>query len=144
MFVKHKEKQHKFFDKLVAVYEKALRFVLGHRAIALITAVILLAGSALGATSRGFSFMPDVAGTELTITAEMPKENTFEETTQTADKILERLYKFDEFETVGGMIGSQTALIGLGGVSSDTSEVSFYAVLDKSKTINTESLVRSV
>lgn len=144
MFVNHKEKQHKIFDKLVAVYEKALRFVLGHRAIALITAVILLAGSALGATSRGFSFMPDVAGTELTITAEMPKKNTFEETTQTADKILERLYKFDEFETVGGMIGSQTALIGLGGVSSDTSEVSFYAVLDKSKTINTENLVRSV
>ena len=64
MLRKVKPVKHGMFDKMLGGYEKSIRFVLKHRAIALIAAVVLLFGSMFGAVARGFSFMPNMASSE--------------------------------------------------------------------------------
>lgn len=130
MFNKTKEKKHKIFDKLIAYYDKSLRFTLRHRAIALIIAVVVLFGSTVLAFMRGFSFMPEMTSTEIAITAEMPENSVFEDTTKVADEmnnIIEE--KFDCFETVGILIGNTSAMIGMSGGGADPSSISAYCVL---------------
>ncbi|MCH5300320.1 MAG: efflux RND transporter permease subunit [Ruminococcus sp.] len=130
MFRNTKEKKHRIFDKFISYYEKSLRFTLKHRAIALIIAVVVLFGSIALAFMRGFSFMPEMSSTEIAISAEMPVNSKFEDTTKVADqmnKILEE--KFDCFETVGILIGNTSAMIGLSGGEADPSTISAYCVL---------------
>ncbi len=130
MFSKTKEKKHKIFNKMIAYYERSIRFTLKHRAIALIIAVVVLFGSTALALIRGFSFMPEMSSTEIAITAEMPVNSKFEDTTDVADRmnsILEE--KFDCFETVGILIGNTSAMIGMSSGEADSSSISAYCVL---------------
>lgn len=129
MLVKTKEKEHKWYDKMIALYERSLKFVLSHRMVALLVALALLIGSSAWALSKGFSFMPSTSSTEISISATMPEENSFEDTVKTSDQILERLNEFDEFETVGGMVGSLLGVIGMASGSEANSRVTVYAVV---------------
>ena len=130
MFKNTKPKEHKLFDKIVGKYEKSLSFTLRHRASALIIAVVLLFGCTALAFLKGFSFMPQMSSTEISISAEMPKNNTFEETAETADKLNDILSQdFGCFDTVGVLIGSMSGMIGMSTGEADPSSISAYAVL---------------
>lgn len=130
MFRNTKEKKHRIFDKFISYYEKSLRFTLKHRAIAMIIAVVVLFGSIALAFMRGFSFMPEMSSTEIAISAEMPVNSKFEDTTKVADRMNNILQeKFDCFETVGILIGNTSAMIGLSGGEADPSTISAYCVL---------------
>lgn len=130
MFKNTKEKKHGIFDRFLKYYEKSLRFTLRHRALAMLFAVVLLIGSTLFAFSRGFSFMPNMSSSEITITATMPKENTLEDTTKVADemnKIL--LEEYDCFETAGVLVGDTSSLLGMSTGEVDPSSITGYCVL---------------
>lgn len=84
MLRKVKPVKHGMFDKMLGGYEKSIRFVLKHRAIALIAAVVLLFGSMFGAVARGFSFMPNMASTELSVTVSLDDSATMDDTIDAA------------------------------------------------------------
>ena len=114
MFRNVKEKKHGIFDRFIKYYEKSIRFTLKHRAIALLFAIVLLFGSTFLAFARGFSFMPNMSSSEISITATMPKENTLEDTVKVADEMNKILNEeFDYFETIGVLIGDTTSLMGM-------------------------------
>lgn len=148
MLRKVKPVKHGMFDKMLGGYEKSIRFVLKHRAIALIAAVVLLFGSMFGALARGFSFMPDMASTELSVTVKLDDSATMDDTIDAAQNLLDTLSKYDEFETVGVMTGSTTSLMGLtGSVSSsdaDKGSVMAYAVFKDDKVKNSESISKEI
>lgn len=148
MLRKVKPVKHGMFDKMLGGYEKSIRFVLKHRAIALIAAVILLFGSMFGAVARGFSFMPNMASTELSVTVSLDDSATMDDTIDAAQNLLDTLSKYDEFETVGVMTGSTTSLMGLtGSVSSsdaDKGSVMAYAVFKDDKVKNSESISKEI
>lgn len=145
---KVKPVKHGLFDKMLGGYEKSIRFVLKHRAIALIAAVVLLFGSMFGALARGFSFMPDMASTELSVTVKLDDSATMDDTIDAAQKLLDTLSKYDDFETVGVMTGSTTSLMGLtGSVSSSDSDkgsVMAYAVFKDDKVKNSEKISKEI
>lgn len=145
---KVKPVKHGMFDKMLGGYEKSIRFVLKHRAIALIAAVVLLFGSMFGAVARGFSFMPNMASTELSVTVSLDDSATMDDTIDAAQNLLDTLSKYDEFETVGVMTGSTTSLMGLtGSVSSsdaDKGSVMAYAVFKDDKVKNSESISKEI
>ncbi len=125
-----KDRNHNLLDKVLGYYEKSLRFTLRHRAIALSLAVVLLFGSAVLALLKGFSFMPEMTSSEISISAEMPEDFTFDDTAETADSVSNVLTEdFDCFETVGIMIGGMNGMIGLSGGDTDPSTISCYCVL---------------
>lgn len=148
MLRKVKPVKHGMFDKMLGGYEKSIRFVLKHRAIALIAAVVLLFGSMFGAVARGFSFMPNMASTELSVTVNLDDSATMDDTIDAAQNLLDTLSKYDEFETVGVMTGSTTSLMGLtGSVSSsdaDKGSVMAYAVFKDDKVKNSESISKEI
>ena len=148
MLRKVKPVKHGMFDKMLGGYEKSIRFVLKHRAIALIVAVVLLFGSMFGAVARGFSFMPNMASTELSVTVKLDDSATMDDTIDAAQNLLDTLSKYDEFETVGVMTGSTTSLMGLtGSVSSsdaDKGSVMAYAVFKDDKVKNSESISKEI
>lgn len=148
MLRKVKPVKHGMFDKMLGGYEKSIRFVLKHRAIALIAAVVLLFGSMFGAVARGFSFMPNMASTELSVTVSLDDSATMDDTIDAAQNLLDILSKYDEFETVGVMTGSTTSLMGLtGSVSSsdaDKGSVMAYAVFKDDKVKNSESISKEI
>lgn len=148
MLRKVKPVKHGMFDKMLDGYEKSIRFVLKHRAIALIAAVVLLFGSMFGAVARGFSFMPNMASTELSVTVSLDDSATMDDTIDAAQNLLDTLSEYDEFETVGVMTGSTTSLMGLtGSVSSsdaDKGSVMAYAVFKDDKVKNSESISKEI
>lgn len=148
MLRKVKPVKHGMFDKMLGGYEKSIRFVLKHRAIALIAAVVLLFGSMFGAVARGFSFMPNMASTELSVTVKLDDSATMDDTIDAAQNLLDTLSKYDDFETVGVMTGSTTSLMGLtGSVSSsdaDKGSVMAYAVFKEDKVKNSESISKEI
>ena len=148
MLKKVKPVKHGLFDKMLGGYEKSIRFVLKHRAIALIAAVVLLFGSMFGALARGFSFMPDMASTELSVTVKLDDSATMNDTIDAAQNLLDTLSKYDDFETVGVMTGSTTSLMGLtGSVSSSDSDkgsVMAYAVFKDDKVKNSEKISKEI
>lgn len=148
MLRKVKPVKHGMFDKMLGGYEKSIHFVLKHRAIALIAAVVLLFGSMFGAVARGFSFMPNMASTELSVTVSLDDSATMDDTIDAAQNLLDTLSEYDEFETVGVMTGSTTSLMGLtGSVSSsdaDKGSVMAYAVFKDDKVKNSESISKEI
>lgn len=148
MLRKVKPVKHGMFDKMLGGYEKSIRFVLKHRAIALIAAVVLLFGSMFGAVARGFSFMPNMTSTELSVTVSLDDSATMDDTIDAAQNLLDTLSEYDEFETVGVMTGSTTSLMGLtGSVSSsdaDKGSVMAYAVFKDDKVKNSESISKEI
>lgn len=148
MLRKVKPVKHGMFDKMLGGYEKSIRFVLKHRAVALIAAVVLLFGSMFGAVARGFSFMPNMASTELSVTVKLDDSATMDDTIDAAQNLLDTLSEYDEFETVGVMTGSTTSLMGLtGSVSSsdaDKGSVMAYAVFKDDKVKNSESISKEI
>lgn len=148
MLRKVKPVKHGMFDKMLGGYEKSIRFVLKHRAIALIVAVVLLFGSMFGAVARGFSFMPNMASTELSVTVSLDDSATMDDTIDAAQNLLDTLSEYDEFETVGVMTGSTASLMGLtGSVSSsdaDKGSVMAYAVFKDDNVKNSESISKEI
>lgn len=148
MLRKVKPVKHGMFDKMLGGYEKSIRFILKHRAIALIAAVVLLFGSMFGAVARGFSFMPNMASTELSVTVSLDDSATMDDTIDAAQNLLDTLSEYDEFETVGVMTGSTTSLMGLtGSVSSsdaDKGSVMAYAVFKDDKVKNSEKISKEI
>ena len=117
--------------KIKKAYERSLRFVLKHKAPAILVAVALLFTSAGLCLMRGFSFMPDMSSTQIQVSLKLDDNATFEETVKEGEKLNDLLSKYDQFETVGVMAGSSSSLMGLTGGSSsnDAGSLMAYAVL---------------
>ena len=106
-------------------YEKAVAWSLDHKAIVLIAAVVLLAGSAIWSLSRGFIFMPKMDMPNITVSVTMPEEATMEEKVALADQVLERIEGLEGIETTGAMMGGDV----LGGLTGGGGEVTVYVIL---------------
>lgn len=137
---KTKEKNHRWFDGALRLYEKSIRFTLAHRAAALIFAFLLLVGSTLAALSRGFSFMPEMSSTQISITASLPYDSTYEETVKTADDILKTMESHPEFETTAAMTGDMSGIMGISGTGGSSGSVTAYGVLKEEYAKNSSSL----
>lgn len=135
-------KQSKIERKAIGAYEKSLRFVLRHKVWAIVVVVAVLAASIAGSLAKGFSFMPSMSSTEVQISVALDDNASFEETVDTAQQMNTALLKYDEFETVGVMVGSTTSLMGIsaGGASSDAGSIMAYGVLKEEYTKQSEDI----
>lgn len=143
MLRKTKEKKSRKDSKVLKAYEKSLRFVLKHKVVTLITVVAILFASVAGALARGFSFMPNMSSTEISVTVHLDDNATFEETVNVAEKINDTMREYKEFDTVGVLVGSTSGLIAMSGssnASDDAGYVTAYGVLNESYAKQSESI----
>ncbi|MBQ4179484.1 MAG: efflux RND transporter permease subunit, partial [Ruminococcus sp.] len=82
---------------------------------------------------RGFSFLPSMSNTEVQVTVQLDPNATFEETVEAAEQVNEVLREYDEFETVGVMVGGAGGMLGIapagGGSGGNSGTVTAYGVL---------------
>jgi len=125
--------QGKTRQKLMAAFEKALRFTLRHRAIALILALLILMGSAWAVIRRGFVMFPESGGKQISVNVPLEKGTTFEEATKIADEFMEIMYTVPGLTDAGGMLGGGVvSILGIGGgQSTDVSELTIYGLIDE-------------
>lgn len=140
-----KAREHSFFDRVLGGYGKIAAASLRHKWVCFTLALLLLAGSTVLALSRGFIFMPAMSGSQLDVSFTMPDEEaTFEETTEMADRIAERIMELDCVETVGAMAGGDgsggSAMLGMGG----SGDVSIYVILDEGSGVKDSEAARMV
>ena len=99
-----KERSHKWFDKMVSGYRRSLDWSLRLKPLVLILSVALLIGSALLVFSRGFSYMPDMHSTQLSVSVETEKDTPVSETKAITDEAMSRIQKIEGVDTVGAML----------------------------------------
>ena len=138
---KQKERSHRLFDGMLKGYEKAVRFCLRHRALTILAAVGMLVFSVIASTSRGTAYMPEMDGTQISVSLEMPEEATTEEVRELADQAIERIMSVEDVETVGAMMGGGMMSM-MGGGSSDS--VSVYAILKEDKSASSQEIALQI
>ena len=129
---KEKQTKTRVIDKFLNLYEKSLRWSLGHKAVVLLLAVALLIGSGMWSLSKGFQFMPEMDMPSVTITVTMPEGASMAEATELADQVMERVATVDGISTAGAMMGTGMSLDSLAG-STDTQTATIYINLTDEK-----------
>ena len=125
---------------ILSAYERALQFVLNHRITVLLLTILLLVGSIYQAVASGTSFIPDMEGDQITVTMEMPKGSTSDETRKMSEQILERISDIEAIDTIGAMQNGSNSMMGGG---SDTS-VTYYLLLNPKRTETNDEIVKTV
>ncbi len=125
------EKEHKFFNKIVVVYEKILRAVLKHKSVILIFSVLVLGLSAYYCVKQGTTLIPEMDSTQISITMEMDNEATTEELREMSNVVIGKIAELDDVQTVGSMQSSNSAMSLLSGGNSKA--ISIYVILKDDK-----------
>lgn len=102
-------KPQKLLDKVLKVYETALRFCLRKKFVPLLIAVGLLAGCAYKAVNTGMILFPTMGGDQMSVTLEADETLTDEETFALADQAMEKMTSIDGVTYVGMISGSSSA-----------------------------------
>ena len=125
-----KSKKEKGESKLFKGYRRIAAFTLDHKALLILGSIILLVGSAYLSIAMGFSYMPSMESTQISVNVTMPDDADFDAATKTTDEILKRLDTVDDINTVGAVVGSNVlSSISIGGGGDDTA-VSLYVILN--------------
>lgn len=146
MLKKTSEKRNRLFDRFTELYSKMLKWALGHRAVVMLFVMALLGLSVYLGLSLGTAFIPDMDAPQMSVTIEMSKEATREDTIAMSDKVMDRIMGIEGVETVGafqsGIMGGGSLLGGGGG--SNTGSMGLYLLLDESKEINNKEIERQI
>lgn len=135
MLTKTVVKEDKLFNKVIDIYEKALRFAIKHKAIYLILAVVLLVGSTGLALVSGSSLMPTMDGTQISVTMNMGSEATTAEIRNMSNDLIDIISTIDDVETIGAMQSSGSMLGG-----GNSKAISLYVILKSDKKMSSKEI----
>ncbi len=120
-----KEKTHKWFDAFVGGYRRFLNLCLNHKVWVLLLAVVLLVGSVALALMRGFTFMPEMSSTQMTVSIVTDKKTaTMEDTKAITNEAMARILDIEGIETVGAMLSSSAL-----STESSANQATMYIIL---------------
>ncbi len=125
------EKPTPLFDKIRDWYETLVAKFLKGKVLVLLLAIVLLAVSIFAAYQRGFSFINmDIETDQISLSIGPREDQTLseEELRALCDEATEIMMDIDGIETIGVMLGGESALSLFGG-SSDSA--SYYILLDE-------------
>ena len=131
-----REIKHPWFDRILDGYEKVLRVALRFKPIVLICVVVFLVASVTLSVSKGFTFMDMNMETEqltVTVSAKEDEKLTFEELTERADEVVDKISGISGVDSIGAMAGG-------GGIVSmgSTDSVTMYVLIDDSGATGSE------
>jgi len=108
-------KHHKLMSATTKGYTKVLAWSLKRRALVIILALSLFAGSVYGVFEIGMEFFPESDQGQLTITVDMPVGTEYEDTVAKVAELEEILEGFDEVKIISASVLSGGGSFGFGG-----------------------------
>lgn len=137
-----KEKESKLFNKFINLYDGILKWSLNHKTIVMIFVVVLLGVSGYLTISMGTSFIPDMEAPQMSLSIEMPKGSSFNDSTEMADMVIERISKVEGIDTIGAFhTNGSGGMMLMGGGGSSTS---MYLLLDDSKKLDNKKIEKEI
>ena len=127
MLRKEKKTKDLILDKFLAGYHKAASWALRHKAVVLVSALLMLLASGWMSLSRGFIFMPEMDMPNVSLSVTMPEECTMEAASALADDVLQRIDTVEGIATVGAMMS--VAETTTGGASEESYSLTVYITL---------------
>lgn len=137
---KTETKESKILAQIKDGYGKLIVLALRMKPAVLILSLVILVLSAKLALARGTEFMPAMESTEVSMTLEMERGSTMEETAAAADEVVERVSRLEDIEDIGAMIGSTSML----STDSSTETAQFYAITKEKPKLNNEELEKEI
>ena len=110
MLKKNKPIKPGLLDKIYPGYRRAVSWSLGHKAVVLGVAVVLLVGSALLTLQRGFVFMPKIDLNTVSVTITMPDGCSYEKAAELADEVARRAMTVENVQTVGAAMSADSSM----------------------------------
>ena len=132
-----REIKHPWFDRILDGYEKVLRVALRFKPIVLICVVVFLVASVTLSVSKGFTCMDMNMETEqltVTVSAKEDEKLTFEELTERADEVVDKISGISGVDSIGAMAGGG-GIMSMGG---STDSVTMYVLIDDSGATGSE------
>lgn len=125
---------HHFMEASKKGYTRLLRGALRHRFLVIIIVIIIAIGSVFGYAYIGFSLMPESDEGQISITANMPKGTTFNDTVNTVQTIEEALEGFEDIDVVSASVSDgNEGLMSLMEGGSDVGTINVVLESDRGK-----------
>ncbi len=137
---KTETKEFRFMFRIKEAYGRLIGLALKVKPVVLIGALVILVISAKLAVARGTEFMPAMESTEVSMTLEMEKGSTLDETAAVADEIMKRVGKLEDIEDLGAMIGNTSML----STDSSTETAQFYAITKEKPKLSNDELKKEI
>jgi multidrug efflux pump subunit AcrB len=132
-------------SKTVFKYKSLVAYAVKHKAWVLMLSVLLLLLTGGLSYIKGFEYMPSMASPEISASIEFPTDNTLKDTAKASDAISKSLSAMEGVDTVSIMLASDSGgMFGMGGATSDFSEVSLYILLDESKVKQSGAVIEKI
>ena len=132
-----REIKHPWFERILDGYEKVLRVALRFKPVVLIGVIVFLVASVTLSVSKGFTFMDMNMETEqltVTVSAKEDEKLTFEELTERADEVVDKISGISGVDSIGAMAGGG-GIMSMGG---STDSVTMYVLIDDSGVTGSE------
>lgn len=140
---KRTEKESRIIRALQTGYSKIIRFTLRFKPLVLIGAVVFLVLFAILSFSRGFSMIPEMESTQMTVSLTMPKGTELKEMKETSNKALEKIREIKDVEAVGAYTGNGSSMSMLTG-ESEEEKVTMYVILKEEREFDNEELTSQI
>lgn len=124
-------------------YGKLIRKVLRFKPVVLIGSVVLLILFAILSFRNGFSMMPEMESTQMTVTLTMEDGTELDETKEISNKAIESIRQIPDVDTVGAYTGSGSSMSMLTGGSSNET-VTMYVLLKEDRELNNEEITNQI
>ena len=89
-------------------YEKLAFWALNHKAVVLLSSLVLLLVTGWASLSKGFIFMPEMDMPNVNVTITIPEGSTMEEAVAMSDEVLARIDTVEGIATAGAMMSAST------------------------------------
>lgn len=116
-----KPKEHPWFDKMLAGYEKILNWCLDHRLSTIAVAMALLAATVWQVFRTGIVIIPDMTAEQISVSITTGEGMDRQTSYETVDEVMERILQLDGVSMVGIIdSGSTGSMMGTASTSSGT------------------------
>ncbi|MBO5283404.1 MAG: efflux RND transporter permease subunit, partial [Lachnospiraceae bacterium] len=145
MLTKTKEqKEGRFFTALTKGYVKVLGGALKVKSLVLVLSLAMLVISFALAWTNGTAFMSDMDSTQMTVSVQLAKDATLEETAEVTDTVVERIMEIEDVTDVGAMASTSSLALLTGGGNSSTNSTEIYVVASEDKKLSNEEIAQII
>jgi HAE1 family hydrophobic/amphiphilic exporter-1 len=134
---KKENKEGKVIHKLKSWYETSVLFTLKHKALTIITVLVLLGGSFFLVYSKGFILLPESDEGSIEISIETQSLTTFSGKANLADELTVDLLEFDDVESVAATIGTSGSPMAMMGMFGSSTGINFSINLKSNRKLTT-------
>lgn len=137
------QKEFRIVGAMQRGYGKLIEVVLRFKWLVFIGSIVFLVLFAVLSFKRGFSMMPEMESTQMTVNLTFEEETELENTKKISNEAMDKIREVPDVETVGAYIGNGSSMSMLtGGSSQDT--VTMYVLLKEDRELSNQEITDQI